>query len=180
MLLAEIARAFSEFSIDSMLYHIPEMDIRPCCGRRVCHKGGHCVHDDDIHTLMEAIAASELVVLASPSYWGDVTGQMKIMIDRFTPYSNTCPAHASATGGALGAAIAVRAGSNVAENLRLIHTMEHFLNHLDIPLAGQLTAEGIDEPQDLKRRPELLDAAYALGQALAREAMKKTCRRDYD
>lgn len=112
---------------------------------------------------MKDLFDSEFVVLASPSYWGDVTGQMKVFIDRCTPYCDNNAARLETPLGMKGAAVAIRAGENRKENENLIHTFEHFLDHLNIPLASSFTVEGVDTAEDLKNKPEVLQAAYNFG-----------------
>jgi hypothetical protein len=62
-----------------------------------------------------------------------------------------------------GVAIAIRAGGNKAENENLVKTITHFLGHLEIPVIASFTAENIDTPEDLRNRPEILQAAYEFG-----------------
>jgi multimeric flavodoxin WrbA len=60
------------------------MNIRPCQGCESCmtsidHK---CVIDDDMHQIYSVFAGAEIVVWATPMYWGYMTAQMKIALDR--------------------------------------------------------------------------------------------------
>lgn len=52
--------------------------------------------------------------------------------------------------------------------MNLVHTIEHFLGHLDIPLISSFTVEGIDSESDLLQRPQVLADAYAFGENLCR------------
>jgi multimeric flavodoxin WrbA len=59
--------------------------LKPCRGCQACFEVGeeYCPLKDDRDVLMDKIAASDGVVLASPNYCGDVSGIMKLFIDRF-------------------------------------------------------------------------------------------------
>lgn len=117
--------------------------------------------------IMKSVFDADILLIASPSYWGDVTGQMKVFIDRCTPYCNTNPNRTPVPSGIKGAAIVIRAGMSTAENIHLLATIEHFLGHLNIPLMFTYTAEGIESTQDLKNKPEWLALAYQFGKKIA-------------
>lgn len=104
--------------------------------------------------------------MASPSYWGDVTGQLKVFIDRCTPYSNTNLRRPERTLNIKGVAVAIRAGNSKGESLNLIHTIEHFLGHLDIPTVSFFTVEGINNKEDLLAQPQILADAHTFGESL--------------
>ena len=109
------------------------------------------------------LSRSNLVIVASPSYWGDVTGQLKVLIDRCTPYCNTRHLDFLKQSMIKGIAVAVRAGRNKEENENLVGTIEHFLDHLNIPLITKFTVEGIDTAEDLENKPEILTDACDFG-----------------
>ena len=55
---------------------------------------------------------ADFVVIAAPSYWAEVPGQLKVFFDRSTPYGDTNPSRRLwRKKPAKGIAIAVRAGS---------------------------------------------------------------------
>ncbi len=61
-----------------------DMNIKPCQGCESCmtseeHK---CVIDDDMHQIYSVFADADIVVWATPMYWGYMTAQMKIALDR--------------------------------------------------------------------------------------------------
>ena len=54
-----------------------------------CSKnGGNCVQKDDMEQVAEAYLWADVVVFASPMYWGTITGQLKIAIDRLYAVQN--------------------------------------------------------------------------------------------
>lgn len=163
---AEIIRALHAHGIQTQLYHLSGLNIAYCCGCKSCDITGKCVQTDDVQKIVEDIFDSQLVIVASPSYWGDITGQLKVFIDRCTPYCNTNSNRLPISSTARGVAVAVRAGGNKQENLNLVHTIEHFLGHLDIPLLSHFTVEGIASEHDLLQRPETLVDAYNFGEKL--------------
>lgn len=165
-ILKEILYALEEQDIEVVKYCLSEETINYCTGCKSCYIDGKCIHNDDVQKIIDDMIQSEIVILASPSYWGDVTGQMKVFIDRCTPFSNTNSASLFKPDKIKGIAVAVRAGQNKKENENLVQTFEHFLSHLNIPLISNFTVEGINTSQDLENTPEILKMAYDFGRSI--------------
>jgi len=164
-ILSEIERPLKEKGVDVVRYCLGECKINYCSGCKTCDKDGQCIYNDDVQQIVHDMFTSDLVIVASPSYWGDVTGQMKVFIDRLTPYCNV--KHADRLKADIkGVAVAIRAGRSKAENENLVHTIEHFLGHLNIPLVSDFTAEGVNTAEDLENRPGILTAAYDFGKSI--------------
>lgn len=162
-ILSEMERPLIEQGFDVVRHCLGECKINYCIGCTSCFKDGKCVQNDDIQIIMQDLLEANLVIMASPSYWGDVTGQMKVFIDRCTPYCNARHIDRISKNMTKGVAIAVRAGRNKKENENLINTFEHFLGHLSIPLILSFTVESVDTAEDLACKPEILTAAYDFG-----------------
>lgn len=62
-----------------------KMQINGCLGCEYCHtKGdGQCVQQDDMQQVYCQLMEVELLVLASPIYYHNISGQLKCVIDRF-------------------------------------------------------------------------------------------------
>jgi len=60
------------------------MDITPCggCGACQSNRSFECVHRDDMDTLYPLLRECNALVLASPIYFFNMSGQMKTFIDR--------------------------------------------------------------------------------------------------
>lgn len=54
-----------------------------------CRETGHCVINDDITPLLNSIRECDSLILATPLIFGDMTAQMKTVVDRFTSFINT-------------------------------------------------------------------------------------------
>lgn len=62
-------------------------NIKPCTGCRVCEKTHECViKGDDVPLIHKAICKADAYVLATPTYYGDITGQFKQFVDRCYPF----------------------------------------------------------------------------------------------
>ena len=73
--------------------YLTGMNIKGCLGCEACKKnGGNCVQSDDMHTVNEAFLWADVIVFASPVFWGNISGQLKVAVDRlfalFNKYSS--------------------------------------------------------------------------------------------
>lgn len=61
------------------------MNIHGCLACEYCHgKGrGTCVQKDDMQEIYEKLLNTDMLVLASPIYYHNISGQLKCVIDRF-------------------------------------------------------------------------------------------------
>lgn len=64
--------------------HLENLTISGCKGCNACqtNKVEFCISDDDMIEIYKAVIDSDVIVLASPVYFFNVTAQMKAMIDR--------------------------------------------------------------------------------------------------
>jgi len=67
------------------VYTLSEMSIHGCQGCLGCRVDGSdgCILMDDMQVLYKAIKDADAVILGSPIYYGEVTGQMKSFMDRW-------------------------------------------------------------------------------------------------
>lgn len=57
-------------------------DIRFCRGCLACQKLGKCVIHDDVNSIMQKVLQADIIVWATPIYYLEMSGQMKVLIDR--------------------------------------------------------------------------------------------------
>lgn len=57
-------------------------NIAFCKGCLACLKLGECVIKDDANSITEQIKQADVIVWATPIYYYEMSGQMKVMIDR--------------------------------------------------------------------------------------------------
>ncbi len=83
MLLSEL-RAFGA---KVTTFELNKLKYRGCQGCWACQRtSDHCVLRDGLSPILEDVRSSDLVIIASPIYFGDVTSQTKGLIDRFFSY----------------------------------------------------------------------------------------------
>ncbi len=158
-----IASGMKDNGIEVKTYILGEMNINYCRGCLTCNKTRKCIQQDDMDLIITDLIDSDIILVASPSYWGDVTGQLKVFFDRSNPYCNMGEGGTSIPAGKVGIAVAVRAGQRQSENQHLIDTINHYYNHLQIKPIESYTVEGIMYKEDFSGREELIEEAYNLG-----------------
>ena len=62
-----------------------EIEIAPCRACYACFRTGICVQKDDMAEILDKAEATDVLLLASPTYFLTMSGQMKVMIDRLLP-----------------------------------------------------------------------------------------------
>lgn len=158
-----IVKGMEDSGIDVKKHHLNDLDIKYCQGCMTCHKTRMCIQEDDVAWIMSDLIDSDIVLVASPSYWGDITGQLKVFIDRNTPYGNTCEGGTLVPPGKVGVAVAIRAGQRKEENQHIVDTINHYFSHLEIRPIQNITIEGVMNREDLQGRDDKLKEAYLLG-----------------
>lgn len=65
--------------------NVCRMNIRGCLACEYCHGIGQgvCVQKDDMQEIYEKLPDTDMLVLASPIYYHNISGQLKCVIDRF-------------------------------------------------------------------------------------------------
>ena len=158
-------RGMWESGIETEKFCVGEMNIRFCRGCKQCYVDGKCVQSDDVEMLVQKIVQADYVVIAAPSYWADVPGQLKTFFDRNTPYGDTNPNRIlKAEKPIKGIAIAVRAGVRQAENELILNAIEHYYGHLGIQTVKRISIRETDTLDDLlaKHQVEIAEV-YELG-----------------
>jgi len=148
-LLSKIVDTFIGTSVQAEIINISEKEINFCCGCHHCEKTRVCVQEDGVDEIYESFKRADLICVASPSYWGDITGQLKTFFDRSTPYCNTIDDKTIFPSGKKSCSIAIRAGSAASESEDVISSIKHYFSHLEIDHQFSETFEKIRSEKDL-------------------------------
>lgn len=84
-LLAEHFIAGAERSGNSVIANlkVADMNVRPCTACNYCRShDGACAYQDDFYNICKVIMESDVIVIATPVYFFDVSAQIKAVIDR--------------------------------------------------------------------------------------------------
>lgn len=168
----KIIEGMKRNNINVKKYVLGEMNINYCKGCMKCYKTKKCIQNDDMNIIINDLTQADIVVISSPSYWGDVTGQLKVFFDRSTPLSDT-NGDTIIPKGKIGVSVAVRTGSRIEENMHLIHTIEHYYGHLGIKPVKRFTVEGVQVKEDFEQKEQKVKEAFELGMNILENIIQK-------
>lgn len=86
-----LARRFCEkaesLGASARTFTLNKLSYRGCQACMVCKtKLDHCVLKDDLSEVLEAVKEADILVIATPTYYGEVSSQVKAFIDRTYSY----------------------------------------------------------------------------------------------
>jgi multimeric flavodoxin WrbA len=77
----------AQLGAETRTFELNRLTYRGCQGCYACKKShDQCVLQDDLTQVLAAVQEADLLVLASPVYYGEVTAQLKGFIDRSFSY----------------------------------------------------------------------------------------------
>ncbi|MCX6685505.1 MAG: flavodoxin family protein [Methanoregula sp.] len=105
--------------------------ITPCTACEGCRLTGICIYDDDVAGIIARMKEADAIILASPVYVDNVTGQMKVFIDRLAD-----AIHYQVLTGKYGCAIATTFESGGND---VVAYLNHVLNYLGVISVGGIS-----------------------------------------
>jgi multimeric flavodoxin WrbA len=73
-------------SADVHWVDVNDLNVHPCTGCMKCRASEVCVLPaDDGQRMADEVKACDALVIGTPVYWGNMSGQMKLMFDRIVP-----------------------------------------------------------------------------------------------
>ena len=88
-LVTEILEGAREQNAETQSYNLNELEINGCQSCFKCKEDDEvkrCVQQDDMQKLFDEIEAADVIVIGSPVYMWQMSGQTKIFLDRLMPY----------------------------------------------------------------------------------------------
>lgn len=144
-------------------FFLDKMNINGCKG---CF-GGHssaacpCVQKDDMADIYPAVRDCDVIVLATPLYYWNMSGQLRTAVDRLFALEegdgNLLRGHGRAC------ALLMAAEGHGFEDFLLYY--DHLMEHLKWKNLGHVLAGGNGDVGDIKGKPEL-EQAYELGKSI--------------
>ncbi|KMQ49737.1 Iron-sulfur flavoprotein [Chitinispirillum alkaliphilum] len=166
-----LGKELNQLGFETKIEILDQCNIGFCRGCKRCELDFNCVQRDDMDRIFDNIKKTDLLVLASPSYWGDITAQMKVFIDRCTPLCEYINSQ-SVPKGKIGISISIRAGKMEAENLHLLECFEHYFGHLNIKPVNRFSLTQVNKKDDLENKKKELSELKDIAIIAAKE-MKK-------
>ncbi len=147
-------------------FSLNHLNFRGCQGCRTCkNKTEHCVLEDELTEVLAAVKQADILVLASPVYFGDLSGQLKCFFDRTYSYLNADFSSRLAPG-KKAVLVLVQANPEAASFDDIFPRYERWLKLYGFDPVYLLRAVGARDLGDIERQPEVLGRAATLGRDL--------------
>jgi multimeric flavodoxin WrbA len=140
---------------------VTRKDIVPCKEYTVCEKKGYCPIEDDVKDeIYPLLREADVVVVATPIFFYNMTAQLKAVIDRcqtFWARKYKLKLKDPGAGMRRGILLAVGAtkGKNLFEGLNL--TTQYFFDAIWAKFEDSLTYRGIEGPKDMAKHPSVIE-----------------------
>ena len=139
---------------------LKDKKIAFCKGCLACLKLGECVIKDDANSITEQIKQADVIVWATPIYYYEISGQMKVMIDRANSLYETDYQFRDVY------LLSTAAENEEGVDRRAINGLKGWVAcYPKSHFVGSVFAGGVDGPNTIKDHPAL-KKAYEMGKAI--------------
>ncbi len=147
---------------ETKTYLLNQIAFQGCQSCRACKtKSEACILEDDLAEVLTAVRGADVLVLASPVYFGEISGQLKCFFDRTYSYLN--PDFSSRVPpGKKAVMVLVQANPDPFSFDDIFPRYQRWLKMFGFHPVYLLRATGARDPGDLDQQPAVLDQAAAL------------------
>ncbi len=148
------------------VYELNTMDFKGCQGCGSCKtKTDYCVIEDDFTPVYDSIKTADVLVMASPVYFGDLSGQLKCFFDRTYSYAN--PDFTSRLSPGKKTLFILTQGAPDEGMFNDIYPRyERWLKMFGFGPNYLIRATGVQGPGEVKDKPEVLQQAEEIARKL--------------
>jgi len=151
-------------------YQLNNMTYQGCQGCLTCKTDSDtCVLEDEATPVLAAIKEADVLVLASPVYYGDIIGQLKCFFDRTYSFFNP-DLSSRVPSGKKAVLILAQANPDPDQFADIYPRYMHWLKLYGFQPVYLLRAVGVKDMGDINGRPDLLTQAAALARELVKPA----------
>ena len=147
------------------------LKFSPCQECENIRDDGTCIIEDDMQPLYKKIEDADAVILASPIFFGSLSAQTKMMIDRFQCAWRAKYILKKETSNKKrnGAFISVEASrrQDFFDNAKAI--IKNLFATINADYEEELFCSGVDEKEGILRYPNALKRAFEIGQVITAE-----------
>ena len=174
LLVQSFTRGLKEEGWEINTIRINKLKFLPCQACDRCAATGECVIKDDMQSIYPQVASANAMLLATPIYFGSMSAQLKMFIDRFqcwwhAKYNLNNP-KVKLNEKRPGFFLSVGALKNKEYYVNALEVVKVFFHVINYHYYDCLCYEGIDEKGEIKSHPDALEKAYAAGRRFAAES----------
>lgn len=173
VLLRQVLAGAEVGGADTQIIRPSQLNIAPCLACDGCLRNGRCTVDDEFQVVYEKILGCDALVLATPVYFGAVSAQVKVLIDRCESfwkmtYVLGAPVPPGPAGSPRQGVLVATAGQ--ARDIMFAGpkiTFDFLMRSLQGQVFAELLHGGLDEPESICRNAAAMAEAFEVGQRLA-------------
>lgn len=167
----EVLRGAQEAGAETKVFNLNQLNIRGCQGCYKCQTPeGKCVQTDDMAALYDEIYSADAVVVGTPVYMFQITGQTKIFIDRLFAFLYLKDGQPGAFRNKLKGKKTVTVYAQGQPETSLFASSfdlnEGVLGFLGFKVQERIVAGGMASEEAAKGSQTILEKAYAAGASL--------------
>lgn len=146
-----------------------KLKFSPCQECENTRDDGICIIEDDMQFVYKKIKKADAIILASPIFFGSLSAQMKMMVDRFqciwkAKYIYKKDLYKTMRTGAF---ICVAASKRIDFFNNAKSIVRNFFKVISVDYKEELFCQGVDEKGEILKHPEFLKKAFELGERIA-------------
>ncbi len=162
---ATLARQFcstaEKHGAEVTTFALNKLQYRGCQGCMLCKtKLDHCALEDDLTEVLEAVRGTDVLVLASPVYYWDVSSQLKSFLDRtfsfLVPDFVTNPQKSRLAPGKKLVLILAQGNPDEESFTNIFPKFDYFFRSYGFSDTRLIRACGVREPGEVAASPELM------------------------
>jgi multimeric flavodoxin WrbA len=168
ILCREAARGAREAGLQPRIVRLAGLRIAPCLGCFRCEDGQCRGRRDDMNALLRDMAGAESYIFATPVYFWNVSGLMKMFFDRLLPLlvmrreGNRIRLESRVAGRRAAVLVVQEEEEGPHESIPLLFFKRNFVD-FGLTFSGRVMAFGALHAGDIKKNRKALAEARALG-----------------
>lgn len=135
------------------------LNVHPCIECEKCFAHGVCVWTDDMPSVEQKFRECDAIVYVSPVFYGGVSAQLKVVIDRFFSFNNALLEKKPKM-----ALITAAAEEEYSSTGAVVRFYEEMLKYVGSESAGMVNAINVLGPENLEGT-DYCEQAYQLGKS---------------
>ncbi len=152
--------------------YLTDFNIIPCRECLQCYNEGNCIILDDMQKIYPKLLEADVIILASPVFFYNVTAWAKALIDRCQAlWSRKYVLKDTSLGeaGKRRKGFFISAGGTKGQRVfeGAILTAKYFFDVLNADYVGELVFRQIDAKGEILKQPGALEQAFEMGRKLA-------------
>jgi multimeric flavodoxin WrbA len=138
-----------------------KLDIKPCTACDGCRRGPACIVRDDMHRVYAELHHADVVVVATPVYFYDMSAWVKVVLDRTYALTDVHDQPRLPAGKKL-YVVTTQEDPDPALGGDVVRTLRRAFAWSGLEFAGSLVAFGLSGPDEWRDHPKYIEAAKAL------------------